>query len=51
MLELHCDNFQALHVLFWHTAVVPASGAAGALLAWAFRFRANLSARGPAAQK
>jgi len=25
-------NFQALHVLVWHTAVVPVSAAAGALL-------------------
>jgi hypothetical protein len=32
MLELHCNNFQALHVLVWHTAVVPASAFAGALL-------------------
>jgi hypothetical protein len=39
MLELHCPNFQATHVLVWHTAVVPASGAMGALVAWALRFR------------
>jgi hypothetical protein len=39
MLELHCANFQALHVLLWHTAVVPASGALGALVAGALRFR------------
>jgi hypothetical protein len=32
MLELHCDNFQALHILVWHTAVLPASAFAGALL-------------------
>jgi hypothetical protein len=32
MLEFHCANFQALHVLVWHTAVVPVSAAAGALL-------------------
>ncbi len=37
MLELHCANFQALHVLVWHTAVVPVSAAAGALVAWALR--------------
>jgi hypothetical protein len=37
MLELHCTNFQATHVLVWHTAVIPASAAAGALLAWALR--------------
>jgi hypothetical protein len=41
MLELHCANFQATHVLVWHTAVVPVSGAAGALVAWALRFRLN----------
>jgi hypothetical protein len=40
MLELHCPNFQAAHVLVWHTAVVPLSGGAGALVAWALRFRA-----------
>jgi len=27
LLELHCPNFQAAHVLVWHTAVVPLSGA------------------------
>jgi hypothetical protein len=37
LLELHCPNFQALHVLVWHTAVVPVSAAAGALVAWALR--------------
>src|SRR5208283_911911 len=37
MLELHCSNFQALHVLVWHTAVVPVSAAAGALVGWALR--------------
>ncbi|HMD70104.1 MAG TPA: NrsF family protein [Bryobacteraceae bacterium] len=37
MLELHCANFQALHVMLWHTAVMPISGAAGALLAWLLR--------------
>jgi hypothetical protein len=34
LLELHCPNFQVLHLLVWHTAVVPVAGAAGALLAW-----------------
>jgi len=34
MLELHCPNFEAFHVMLWHTAVVPIAGAAGALLAW-----------------
>jgi hypothetical protein len=32
VLELHCANFQALHVLVWHTAVVPVSAAGGALV-------------------
>ena len=34
MLELHCNNFEALHVLVWHTLVVPVSGALGALAGW-----------------
>lgn len=34
MLELHCPNFEALHVLLWHTSVVPSAAAAGALLEW-----------------
>ena len=33
MLELHCPNFQALHVMLWHTAVMPMCAAAGALVA------------------
>ncbi len=33
MLELHCPNFEAPHVMVWHTAVMLVSGAAGALLA------------------
>jgi hypothetical protein len=32
MLELHCANFQALHILVWHTAVLPVSALAGALI-------------------
>jgi hypothetical protein len=39
MLELHCANFQAPHVMLWHTAVMPVSAAAGALLAWLLRSR------------
>ncbi|MGA7292761.1 MAG: NrsF family protein [Terriglobales bacterium] len=39
MLELHCPNFQAAHILVWHTAVVPVSAALGALLGWRLRFR------------
>ncbi len=38
MLEIHCPNFQALHVMLWHTAVMLISGAAGALLAWVVPF-------------
>jgi hypothetical protein len=43
MLELHCPNFEVAHVLVWHTAVVPLSAAAGALVGWTLRFtkRAN----------
>jgi hypothetical protein len=44
MLELHCPNFKVLHVLVWHTAVVPVAGATGALLAWAFQLRAGFRA-------
>jgi hypothetical protein len=38
MLELHCPNFEAPHVMLWHTAVIPVAAAIGALLAW-FRDR------------
>ena len=34
MLELHCPNFQAFHILVWHVAVVPVSAGVGALSAW-----------------
>ena len=44
MLELHCANLQAPHVMLWHTAVMPVSGAAGALLAWLLRYRAGSDA-------
>jgi hypothetical protein len=40
-LELHCPNFQAAHILVWHTAVVPVSSAVGALLGWKLRLRAR----------
>jgi hypothetical protein len=33
MLELHCANFRAMHVMAWHTAVIPISALAGPLLA------------------
>jgi hypothetical protein len=45
MLELHCSNFEALHVLVWHTAVVPVSAAAGAALGWALRVRSPARTR------
>jgi hypothetical protein len=35
LLELHCTNFEALHLLVWHTLVVPVSAGAGALVGWA----------------
>ncbi len=45
VLELQCPNFEVAHILVWHTAVVPLSSAAGALVGWlvrtlAQRFRA-----------
>lgn len=33
MLELHCTDFHAQHVLIWHTAVLPCSALLGRLLA------------------
>jgi hypothetical protein len=39
LLELHCPNFEAPHVLLWHTLVVPVSAAAGAASGWALRLR------------
>ena len=33
MLELHCPNFEAPHILVWHIAVLPVSAAAGMLAA------------------
>lgn len=42
MLELHCPNFEAAHVLVWHVAVVPLSAAIGALVGRALRFRQGL---------
>ena len=46
MLELHCPNFQAAHVLVWHLAVVPLSAAAGALVGWVLRRRSAGPDRG-----
>jgi len=42
MLELHCANLEVLHVMLWHTAVIPVSAAAGALVGkvWPMRTRA-----------
>ncbi len=37
MLELHCPNFETAHLLVWHLAVVPLSGALGALVGWIAR--------------
>jgi hypothetical protein len=42
MLELHCTDFHALHLLVWHTLVVPASGALGAVVGWVLRARQSL---------
>ena len=32
MLEIHCPNFRAPHIMVWHTAVVPLSAFAGGLM-------------------
>lgn len=40
MLELHCANLKAIHVMAWHVAVVVVSGTAGFAFGWtADRFR------------
>ncbi|HEX8784147.1 MAG TPA: NrsF family protein [Steroidobacteraceae bacterium] len=39
MLELHCSNFEAPHLLVWHTVVVPTSGAIGAAIGWVLHDR------------
>jgi len=31
MLQLHCPNLRAVHLIVWHVAVIPVSGVAGAL--------------------
>jgi hypothetical protein len=41
LLELHCPNFQAPHILVWHTAVLLVSTALGAFLGIALRYRAS----------
>ncbi len=40
VLELHCQNFQAMHILVWHTAVLVVTAALGALVGKTVRFRA-----------
>jgi hypothetical protein len=32
MLEIHCPNLHAMHVMVWHTAVIPISALVGTLL-------------------
>ena len=44
MLELHCPNFEAPHVMVWHIAVLPVSAAIGMLAAWAGSGLSPLSA-------
>ena len=51
MLELHCPNFEALHIMVWHTAVVPVSAGVGAFLAWWVRRREVSGAGGAAVPK
>lgn len=41
LLELHCANFEAWHVLVWHTAVLPVTAAVGALAGWMVGRRAS----------
>jgi hypothetical protein len=43
MLELHCPNFEAPHVMVWHIAVIPISGALGALAAFTAQRRYDKS--------
>jgi hypothetical protein len=45
MLELHCANLEAAHVMVWHTAVVVVSGMVGAAIGWVVRFRGNGGSR------
>ncbi|MGB2627547.1 MAG: NrsF family protein [Candidatus Acidiferrum sp.] len=40
VLELHCQNFQAMHILVWHTAVLVVTAALGALVGKTMRSRA-----------
>jgi hypothetical protein len=45
LLELHCTNFEALHVMVWHTLVVPVSACAGAIFGWFVQRGRALSSR------
>jgi hypothetical protein len=45
LLELHCTNFEALHVIVWHTLVVPVSAGAGAICGWVVQRGRALSSR------
>jgi hypothetical protein len=45
MLELHCPNLRAIHIIAWHVAVIPVSAVAGALLARALTSRERSAAR------
>lgn len=37
MLEIHCPNFHASHIMVWHTGVIPISALVGAILARRFK--------------
>ncbi|HWB97785.1 MAG TPA: NrsF family protein, partial [Bryobacteraceae bacterium] len=37
MLELHCPNLAAMHVMVWHVAVLVVSGILGGLAGWLIR--------------
>lgn len=41
MLELHCPIFEAPHVMVWHTAVIPVSGAVGWVIGVLSKMRAT----------
>ena len=45
MLELHCPNFQAAHILVWHTAVIPLSAVLGAMMGSKLHLRARANHR------
>ena len=46
LLELHCPNFQAMHILVWHTAVLVVSATVGALVGRVGRSRERELRRG-----